>query len=140
MPDSIALFCTLTPEELRARRSLVRATVVPQVAALNSIADGLRLEFNSAEGLRSLVEEFIVLEQECCSFLTFTLSAPSQDLSLMIEGPPEAAAMSNQAAFLESIAATVTLALTFDAVINISTIKSMAMRMPIPCTGNPREM
>jgi hypothetical protein len=33
MPDSTALFCTLTPEELRARRSLVRATVVSQVAA-----------------------------------------------------------------------------------------------------------
>ena len=48
--------------------------------------------------------------------------------------------LSNQAVFLESIAATVTFALTFAVVINISTIRSTAIRMPIPCTGNPREM
>ena len=140
MPDSTALFCTLITRRTASSPLFGASHCCFPSCRLNSIADGLRLEFNSAEGLRSLVEEFIVLEQECCSFLTFTLSTPSQDLSLMIEGPPEAAAMWNQAAFLESIAATVTLALTFDAVINISTIKSMAMRMPIPCTGNPREM
>ena len=91
MSDSTAIYCTLTPEEQRARRSQVRATIVPQILTVTSLEDGLRIEFGSSAGLRDLVEEFIVLEQDCCSFLTFTLSQPAEDLSLRIQGPPDAA-------------------------------------------------
>ena len=91
MSDSTAIYCTLTPEELRARRSQVRATIVPQVVTVTSLTDGLRLDSRPSVGLRDLVEEFIVLEQDCCSFLTFTLSQPAEDLSLLIQGPPNAA-------------------------------------------------
>lgn len=91
MSDSTATYCTLTPEGLRARRSQVRTTIVPHVVTVTPLADGLRLEFGSSGGLRDLVQEFIVLEQDCCSFLDFTLSPPAENLSLLIQGPPDAA-------------------------------------------------
>jgi len=91
MADSTAIYCTLTPTEERDRRSQVRANIVPQVVAVTELADGLRLDFRVYEGFRELVEEFIVLERDCCSFLTFTLSLPGNELSLLIQGPPNAA-------------------------------------------------
>lgn len=90
MAESDAIYCTLTPEEQRTRRSEVRATIVPHVTAVTSLADGLRLEFGVSKGLRDLVQEFIELEQGCCSFLTFSLSPPEEKLSLQIQGPPDA--------------------------------------------------
>lgn len=90
MPESNAIYCTLTPEEQRTRRSEVRATLIPHVTTVTSLADGLRLEFGAKTGLRDLVREFIVLEQGCCSFLTFTLSPSEEELSLQIQGPPDA--------------------------------------------------
>jgi hypothetical protein len=91
MVESEAIYCTLTPEEQRNRRSEVRATIVPQVTGVTTLADGLRLEFGVHKGLRDLIQEFVVLEQGCCSFLTFTLSPPAEELSLLIQGPPDAA-------------------------------------------------
>ena len=55
MTDSTAIYCTLAPEELRARRSLVRTTIVPQVVTVTSLPDGLRLDFGPSVGLRDLV-------------------------------------------------------------------------------------
>ncbi|MFK8020411.1 MAG: hypothetical protein AB8B86_11615 [Pseudomonadales bacterium] len=91
MANTAAIHCSLTQEDQRRRRSQVRATIVPQVRSVNSLADGLRIDFVIAEGLRELVEEFIALERECCSFLTFTLSVKNEDMSLLIQGPREAA-------------------------------------------------
>lgn len=90
MNDSHPVYCTLTPEEQHDRRSLVRACIVPQVLSVTSLAKGLRIDFRPDLGLRELVEEFIVLEQACCSFLSFTLSQPPDELSLQIDGPAEA--------------------------------------------------
>jgi len=91
MADSAVIYCTLTPEELGARRSQVRATLVPQVVSSTLLTDGLRVDFGSSEALRDHVKEFIALEQECCGFLRFTLSKPAEGLYLLIQGPPEAA-------------------------------------------------
>jgi len=91
MVNSTAIYCTLTLHEQRARRSEVTAKLVPQVAAVISIANGLRLDFEPSEGLRDLIEEFVEFERDCCSFLTFTLSQPADDLSLLIQGPSNAA-------------------------------------------------
>ena len=55
------------------------------------IANGLRIEFEASNDLRTLIEEFITLEKSCCDFLTFSLSEPSEDLMLLIEGGPNPA-------------------------------------------------
>ena len=90
MPEKAALNCTLKSEEQRIRRSHVRATIVPQVTTVTSLEDGLHIEFRYSSGLRELVEEFVILEQDCCSFLSFTLIQSSEKLSLLVQGPPEA--------------------------------------------------
>lgn len=91
MAESDAIHCTLTQQQQRTRRTEVRATIVPHVTAVTSLVDGVQIEFGEHNGLRSLVQEFIVLEQGCCSFLTFSLSPAEEELSLQIQGPPEAA-------------------------------------------------
>ena len=91
MAESDAIYCTLTAEEQRNRRSKARATIAPQITSVTRLPDGLRLEFGLHKGLREVVQEFVVLEQDCCSFLTFTLSPETEDLSLLIQGPPDAA-------------------------------------------------
>jgi len=85
------LHCTLTTQEQSIRRSRVRDTITAHVTAAISINDGLRLEFDDSSGLRELLNGFVLLESECCSFLSFTLSQPPDKLSLLIEGPPGAA-------------------------------------------------
>ena len=90
MSGTAAPYCTLTPQELRDRRSQIRATIVPLVATVTQLEDGLCIVFEHSEGLRSLIEEFIALEKQCCGFLQFTLSEPAEDLSLLVQAPPEA--------------------------------------------------
>lgn len=90
MADSDAVYCTLTSEDQRTRRSEVRATIVPHVTGVTTLADGLQIEFGLHKGLRDLVQEFVLLERGCCSFLTFTLSPPMEELALLIQGPPDA--------------------------------------------------
>ena len=91
MAGSDAPGCTLTAEEQRTRRAEVRATIVPHVTAVTALVNGLQIEFAQRAGLRDLVREFIALERDCCSFLTFSLSPEKEQLSLQIHGPAEAA-------------------------------------------------
>ncbi len=84
------LNCTLNTQEQRLRRSQVRSTITAHVTAATSLKDGLRLDFDDSSRLRELLNDFVLLEGECCSFLSFSLSQPPDELSLLIEGPPEA--------------------------------------------------
>lgn len=91
MSEQQVLNCSLSIKEQQARRSLVRASVSAHVTAVTSIPNGLRVEFDTSVRLQELVNEFVIMEQECCSFLTLTLSQPADQLSLLIEGPEGAA-------------------------------------------------
>jgi len=93
MSSKQKVYCTLTAQEQRARRSLVRAIIIPHITAVHSLTNSLRVEFDAFSGLRESLQEFIILEQECCGFLNITLSQQPNELSLLIEGPPEAAAV-----------------------------------------------
>lgn len=90
MTDSIAIHCSLTPEEQRIRRRVIRASILPHVTSVASIPDGLRIEFATHKKLRDTLEEFIELEQSCCGFLNFALSPSSDLLCLHIKGPSDA--------------------------------------------------
>ena len=90
MAEKSELFCTLTDAELRERRSLVRATLLPRVSAWQPLADGLRIEFEAVDGMREQIDEFVELERGCCSFLDFAVR-DADKLTLTITGPEEAA-------------------------------------------------
>ena len=93
--------CSLTDDELRARRTLARKTLVPHILETTVIEGGLELRFSETEEVRVNVELFARLERECCGFLTFSISPPGEGLMLTIAGPPEAAAVVES--FIEQI-------------------------------------
>ncbi|MCZ6640922.1 MAG: hypothetical protein O7F71_05055 [Gammaproteobacteria bacterium] len=93
--------CSLSNEEIRARRALARKTLVPHIIESQEIERGLRLTFSESDEVRANVETFASLERQCCGFLTFSITPPGEALTLTIEGPPEAAAIIES--FIEQI-------------------------------------
>ena len=85
--------CSLTDEDFRRRREMVRETLRPLVVAREPLDDGLRLTFSDDAASRAQVETFVALERRCCGFLTFTTEADDDGLRLTITGPPEARRM-----------------------------------------------
>lgn len=81
--------CSLNEEEHVARRQLVRETLLDHIEAIEEIDGGIRLSF--AEKTEPDLEHFVELERDCCSFLTFAISAESGSVYLSISGPAEAA-------------------------------------------------
>ena len=85
--------CSLTDDEMRARRALARKTLIPHILETTAIEGGLELRFSEAEEVRANVVLFASLERECCGFLSFSITPPNEGLTLTIHGPPEAAAV-----------------------------------------------
>lgn len=85
--EDAAIACTLNDAEFRERRALVRRTILPRIKSYQRCPNGLKLSFEASPDTRADVEEFIVLEQGCCGFLTFDLTPPSDALKLTITGP-----------------------------------------------------
>lgn len=91
MSDATAqqkIACTLDDQERRDRRKLVRKTIVPRMLKGELTDSGLRASFPNEA--RESVDEFVSLERDCCSFLTFSFQASDQDFTLTIEAPVEA--------------------------------------------------
>jgi len=83
--------CTLTNAQTRARRALVRDTVLPKIINYGRVENGLTLSFANAPNIRADVQEFVRLEQGCCGFLSFDLSAAENaPLTLIITGADDA--------------------------------------------------
>jgi len=97
-----AVACSLNDAQLRQRRALVRRTLRPHLLASENLESGLRLTFPDSEPMRATLQQFVDLERQCCSFLTFTIAPPGEGLTLTIEGPPEAGAV--LAMFAEAMA------------------------------------
>lgn len=85
--ESNALSCSLTDAEMTTRRILARKALLSHVTDYRLNELELLVEFANAEEIRSAVERFIELEQQCCGFLSFALSPPGGRLTVRIEGP-----------------------------------------------------
>ena len=84
--------CSLTDEALRERRAMVRESLFPHILETQKLTSSLIIVFPDTDTLRSDVEAFASLERQCCRFLTFSVKATDDGLTLTIEGPPEARA------------------------------------------------
>ena len=63
------------------------------MTGVTRLRNALRLTFRSAAGLKQEIEEFVRLEQQCCGFLTFTLTTGKEGLDLHIQGDANSAAV-----------------------------------------------
>ncbi len=88
--NAITIACSLTPEELHSRKSLARESLVPHIVATEKCTNGLKITFQDTPAVRSNVEMFAALEQQCCGFLSLTVTPRAEGLALIIEGPAEA--------------------------------------------------
>jgi hypothetical protein len=61
------------------------------VKSVASLEGGIQIDFAPGDEIKHQIDEFIAFEQGCCHFLTFTVSLSEENLSLLIQGPPEAA-------------------------------------------------
>ena len=82
--------CSLTDQQSKERRSLIRKTLLPHINHSSREAGGVRVGFPNTTVIRSNLEEFVRLERQCCEFLTFRVRSSEDQLMLSIDGPEEA--------------------------------------------------
>lgn len=78
--------CSLSDEDLEARRAQLREHLVPQVRGGEELSDGLALLFDATPEMRVELDAFVAFERECCSGLGFSLHDASGALRLEIRG------------------------------------------------------
>lgn len=82
--------CTLTEDNQQKRKAMLRTKVLKHLASTQELEHGFRLIFNETTELRTSLETLVELENQCCGFLSFTISSSQEGLLLSVEGPPEA--------------------------------------------------
>jgi hypothetical protein len=78
--------CSLEQAELAARRTRWRLLVRRAALAVVPTGRGLRFEFPAEPGVESELRELIGLEQGCCAFADWSLSADSYRVVLEVGG------------------------------------------------------
>ena len=84
--------CSLTDRELRERRALARASLMPHVIAAVRSQEVLTVSFAASNAMREQIETFVSLERQCCGFLDFEVAEQAREgrLLLTVTGPAEA--------------------------------------------------
>jgi hypothetical protein len=82
MEELPVVACTLTAEDLPARRRRWEALTGRALASRTSIADGVRLTFRAVPGVESELRALAELERECCAFADFDVTASRDQVRL----------------------------------------------------------
>jgi DNA-binding transcriptional MerR regulator len=90
--ESAPIACTLDAGE-RVGRMDDWTGLLASASSRTPIADGIRVTFPSRAGMAGEVAELAALEQQCCSFFTFTLDITADAVVLEVRAPQEAAAL-----------------------------------------------
>lgn len=67
-------YCSLSSEEIRERKLIVRNQLIPNILKQNKVENGIEFSFKENENNRRLVDEFVEYESQCCNFLNFSIS------------------------------------------------------------------
>jgi hypothetical protein len=89
MPTPAANSCSLSSEELIARRQELIPGLFRRATAVNDIDNGLQFQFDSSAGLLFDLMNVIERERTCCSFLAFHLIVEPHNgiVTLEVIGP-----------------------------------------------------
>jgi hypothetical protein len=83
--------CSLTAPAREKRAALVARLAEDALVGRAREAGSLVLRFRATSGVEQRVREWAALEAECCPFLTMRVAVSAAEVTLRIEGPPEAA-------------------------------------------------
>jgi hypothetical protein len=83
--------CSLTASARQQRAALVARLAGDALVSRERKAGSLVLRFRGGHGVGQRVREWAALEGECCPFLTMTVAVSTAEVTLRIDGPPEAA-------------------------------------------------
>lgn len=88
--EPAVLECSLAPNELSARRDQLLPGLIERADQVTELEDGLRLRFESRQGLLLELARVVDQERTCCSFLRFNLIAEPGDgpVTFEVTGPP----------------------------------------------------
>jgi hypothetical protein len=83
--------CTLTPEELRARREGLLPGLAERAVSIAPVDGGVRLTFTPGPDVVATIARVVDAERQCCRFLRFaiTIEPDPGPISLTITAPPE---------------------------------------------------
>ena len=81
--------CSLSPEQLAARREELLPGFLDRAESVTEIRHGVRLSFARRPGLVTELAALIEQEHDCCSFLSFRLitSGDEGPVTLEVRGP-----------------------------------------------------
>lgn len=82
--------CKLSPNELAARRQELIPGLFKRAENVTDIPNGIRFRFAGKPGLLADLARVIEQEQDCCSFLRFTLTTEPNagPITFDVTGPP----------------------------------------------------
>lgn len=79
--------CTLSPDRLRDRKTLIGAIFERGLVQVAPLADGVRASFVGAPEIEADLGALVRLEAECCSSLSMTVRASDSEVVLDVTGP-----------------------------------------------------
>jgi hypothetical protein len=76
--------CSLSPEDLEARRKELRTGLVPMARGKEKLPDGIALFFDSTAEMRRELDAFVAFENQCCPGVGFSVQEVPGALRLEI--------------------------------------------------------
>ena len=88
-PD-LPIACTLTPDQLSARRDELLPGLVNQADAISDLEHGVTLSFAASSEVLRQITQMIDAERQCCRFFRFqlTIEPAGGPMRLDVTGPP----------------------------------------------------
>lgn len=87
--DSSEIACALTPDQLKDRRDQLLPGLFKRAIEVKDLEHGVRMKFESREGLLADLAKIIEQERSCCSFLRFQIIVEpgSGPITFEVTGP-----------------------------------------------------
>lgn len=80
--------CSLATEQLTIRLGELMNGLLGRVAKVTELNNGYALDFSDNAQTRSEIDAFIAFEQQCCEFMTYTVTEKSPGrITLELTGP-----------------------------------------------------
>jgi hypothetical protein len=92
MSTTPPIACTLTPDQLRARRDGLLPGLAERAQSIEQVDGRICMRFAPHPEIVTTIAKVVDAERQCCRFLAFTFSIPPDlgAITLEIAAPPEA--------------------------------------------------